>query len=160
VFFSVPDAGGFEYLGDPDKTREAYHGDRFTLGDRGYVDEDGYLFLTGRTSEVIIAGGVNIYPAEIDAVLLMHPALADAAVVGVPNEEFGEEVKAVVVLAEGHAPSPELAAELIAFCRARLAHFKCPRSVDFVPELPRSDAGKLKRRLVRKPYWEGLGREL
>jgi long-chain acyl-CoA synthetase len=160
VFFSVPEAGGFEYFGDPEKTQAAYLGNRFTLGDRGYVDEEGYLFLTGRTSEVIISGGVNIYPAEIDAVLLMHPAVADAAAVGVPNEEFGEEVKAVVMLAGGFAPSAELEAELIAFCRERLAHFKCPRCVDFVPDLPRSDAGKVQRRVVRKKYWEGLGREL
>jgi len=124
------------------------------------IDEDGYLFLTGRTSEVIISGGVNIYPAEIDSTLLMHDAVADVAVVGVPNEEFGEEVKAVVMLAQGRDASAELAAELIAFCRERLAHFKCPRSVDFVPDLPRSDAGKVQRRVVRKKYWEGLGREL
>ncbi len=160
VFFSVPEAGGFEYFGDPEKTRAAYLGNRFTLGDHGYLDEDGYLFLTGRTSEVIISGGVNIYPAEIDSTLLMHEAVADVAVVGVPNEEFGEEVKAVVMLAEGREASPELAAELIAFCRERLAHFKCPRSVDFVSDLPRSDAGKVQRRVVRKKYWEGLGREL
>jgi long-chain acyl-CoA synthetase len=160
VFFSVPEAGGFEYFGDPEKTRAAYHGNRFTLGDHGYVDQDGYLFLTGRTSEVIISGGVNIYPAEIDAALLMHEAVADAAAVGVPNEEFGEEVKAVVTLADGREASPALEQELIAFCRARLAHFKCPRSVDFVAELPRSDAGKVQRRLVRKPYWAALGRDL
>jgi long-chain acyl-CoA synthetase len=160
VFFSIPEAGGFEYFGDPEKTQAAYHGNRFTLGDHGYVDEDGYLFLTGRTSEVIISGGVNIYPAEIDSVLLMHEAVADVAAVGVPNEEFGEEVKAVVMLAEGRTASTELSAELIAFCRERLAHFKCPRSVDFVSDLPRSDAGKVQRRVVRKKYWEGLGREL
>jgi long-chain acyl-CoA synthetase len=160
VFFSVPETGGFEYFGDPEKTQAAYHGNRFTLGDRGYVDADGYLFLTGRTSEVIISGGVNIYPAEIDEVLLMHPSVADVAAVGVPNEEFGEEVKAVVMLAEGFAPSADLEQTLIAFCRERLAHFKCPRSVDFVPDLPRSDAGKVQRRVVRKKYWEGLGREL
>jgi long-chain acyl-CoA synthetase len=160
VFFSVPEAGGFEYFGDPEKTQAAYHGNRFTLGDRGYVDEDGYLFLTGRTSEVIISGGVNIYPAEIDAALLMHPAVADVAAIGVPNEEFGEEVKAVVLLAEGREASPALEQELIAFCRENLAHFKCPRSVDFVQELPRNDAGKVLRRVVRKPYWDALGREI
>jgi long-chain acyl-CoA synthetase len=98
---------------------------------------------------------VNIYPAEIDAVLLMHPDVADAAAVGVPNEEFGEEVKAVVVPAPGKPPSPELAQALIAFCREHLAHFKCPRSVDFASDLPRSDAGKVYRRLVREPYWKG-----
>jgi long-chain acyl-CoA synthetase len=160
VFFSIPEGGAFEYFGDPDKTRAAYHGSRFTLGDHGYVDEDGYLFLTGRTSEVIISGGVNIYPAEIDAALLMHAAVADVAVVGAPNEEFGEEVKAVVMLVAGQVASPALEQELIAFCRARLAHFKCPRSVDFAADLPRSDAGKVQRRLVRKRYWQDLGREL
>lgn len=160
VFFSVPEAGGFEYFGDPEKTRAAYEGNRFTLGDRGYVDADGYLFLTGRTSEVIIAGGVNIYPAEIDSVLLMHPAVADVAAVGVPNEEFGEEVKAVVMVADGRESSAALEQELIAFCREHLAHFKCPRSVDFVADLPRSDAGKVQRRVVRKGYWDKLGREI
>jgi long-chain acyl-CoA synthetase len=90
----------------------------------------------------------------------MHEAVADVAAVGVPNEEFGEEVKAVVMLAEGHTGSPALEQELIAFCRERLAHFKCPRSIDFASELPRSDAGKVQRRLVRQRYWQGLGREL
>src|SRR6185369_3213953 len=110
-------------------------------------DEDGYLFLTDRSAHLIICGGVNIYPAEIDAVLLMHPDVADAAAIGVPNEEFGEEVKAVVVPAQGKQPSPELAQALIAFCRQHLAHFKCPRSIDFAADLPRSDAGKVYRRL-------------
>lgn len=160
VFFTVPEFGGFEYFKDPAKTASAYRGDRFTLGDHGYLDEDGYLFLTGRTSEVIISGGVNIYPAEVDAVLMMHPAVADVATVGVPNEEFGEEVKAVVVPADGRAPSEALAKELIAFCRERLAHFKCPRSVDFTAEVPRSEAGKIYRRKVRERYWEGRGRAL
>jgi long-chain acyl-CoA synthetase len=160
VFFSVPEVGGFEYFNDPQKTASAYHGNRFTLGDHGYLDEDGYLFLTGRTSELIISGGVNIYPAEVDATLLMHPAVADVATIGVPNEEFGEEVKSVVVLGDGRDPSAALQQELIAFCRARLAHFKCPRSIDFVPELPRSDAGKVYRGRVRERYWQGLGRQL
>jgi len=160
VFFSVPEAGGFEYFKDQEKTSAAYVGNRFTLGDHGYLDEDGFLFLTGRTSELIISGGVNIYPAEVDSVLLMHPAVADVAVVGVPNDEFGEEVKAVVLPAEGRAPSAELAQELVAFCKDHLAHFKCPRSVDFVSELPRSEAGKVYRRRVRERYWQGLGREL
>ena len=109
---------------------------------------------------MIISGGVNIYPAEIDAALLMHRAVADVAAVGVPNEEFGEEVKAVVVLAEGHAPSAALEQELIAFCRDKVAHFKCPRSIDFVADLPRSDAGKVQRRLVREPYWKDLDRQM
>jgi long-chain acyl-CoA synthetase len=160
VYFNVPEGAGFDYHKDPQKTASAYHGNRFTLGDHGYLDDDGYLFLTGRTSELIISGGVNIYPAEIDAVLLMHPAVADVAVIGVPNEEFGEEVKAVVLLEPSRQPTPALAAELIAFCRERLAHFKCPRSVDFVTTFPRTDAGKVLRREVRAPYWEALGREM
>ncbi len=160
VYFSSPSEGAFEYFGDEEKTRNAYRGDAFTLGDRGYVDEDGYLFLTGRTSELIISGGVNIYPAEVDAVLLMHPSVADVGTVGVPNDEFGEEVKAVVELEPGTPASNELAAALIEFCRSHLAHFKCPRSVDFVTTLPRSDAGKVMRRQVRAPYWEGRAREI
>ncbi|HLF99846.1 MAG TPA: AMP-binding protein [Acidimicrobiia bacterium] len=154
VFFERPDAGSFEYFKDPDKTATTYDGSGrwFTLGDQGYLDADGYLFLTGRTAEVIISGGVNIYPAEVDAVLLMHDAVADAAVVGVPHDEWGEEVKAVVELKAGHDPSDGLAEDLMAFCRDRLAHFKCPRSVDFVGELPRSPAGKVLRTRVRDGY--------
>ena len=153
VYFSRPEVGAFEYFKDPEKTARAYRGDRFTLGDHGYLDEDGYLFLTGRTSETIISAGVNIYPAEVDEVLLMHPAVADVACVGVPNEERGEEVKAVVQLVAGQAPSDPLAGELIAFCRDRLAHFKCPRSVDFDDALPRGEAGKIQRHRVRARYW-------
>jgi len=153
VYFDRPERGAFEYFKDADKTSGAYRGDRFTLGDHGYLDEAGYLFLTGRTSETIISAGVNIYPAEIDAVLLMHPAVADAACVGVPNEERGEEVKAVVQLADGRAASEAIAAELVGFCRERLASFKCPRSVDFDSALPRGEAGKVKRHEVRQRYW-------
>lgn len=160
VYFTVPEEGAFTYFGDEDKTRGAYQGDRFTLGDQGLLDEDGYLFLTGRSSEVIISAGVNIYPAEVDAVLLMHTAVSDAAAVGVPNEERGEEVRAVVALHAEVAATPALADELIQFCRERLAHFKCPRAVDFVADLPRSEAGKVQRRKVRDPYWEGQTRQI
>jgi long-chain acyl-CoA synthetase len=153
VYFNRPDQGDFEYFKAPEKTASAYHGDRFTLGDHGYLDEDGYLFLTGRTSETIISAGVNIYPAEVDAALLMHPAVADAATVGIPNDERGEEVRAVVQLAPGYAAGDELAEELISFCRERLAHFKCPRGVDFDPDLPRGEAGKIQRHKVRTRYW-------
>jgi long-chain acyl-CoA synthetase len=153
VYFSRPEQGDFEYFKAPEKTASAYLGDRFTLGDHGYLDDDGYLFLTGRTSELIISAGVNIYPAEVDAVLLMHPAVADAATVGVPNEERGEEVRAVVQLAAGQALSEALANELVAFCRERLAHFKCPRRVDFDDALPRGEAGKIQRHKVRARYW-------
>jgi len=160
IWFRAPAVGRFEYFGDPAKTSSSYDGDWFTMRDMGYQDADGYVFLTGRTSELIISGGVNIYPAEIDAVLLMHPAVADAAAVGVPNEEFGEEVKAVVQTKPGFAATPALAAELMEHCRARLAHFKCPRSVDFDAELPRSEAGKVQRRALRERYWQGLGRQI
>jgi long-chain acyl-CoA synthetase len=160
VWFRAPARGRFEYWKDAQKTQSSYDGDWFTMRDMGYQDEDGYVFLTGRTAELIISGGVNIYPAEIDAVLLMHDAVADAAAIGAPNEEFGEEVKAVVQLADGYAPSEELARDILAHCRARLAHFKCPRSVDFDPALPRSDAGKVQRRALRDRYWQALGRQI
>jgi long-chain acyl-CoA synthetase len=155
VFFVAPEKGRFEYFKAPEKTASAYRDNLFTLGDLGYLDADGYLFLTGRSAEVIISGGVNIYPAEVDAVLLEHEAVADAATVGVPNREWGEEVKAVVELHRDRQPTDELAAELLAHVRDRLAHFKCPRSVDFVDVLPRSDAGKVLRRQIRDRYWEG-----
>jgi long-chain acyl-CoA synthetase len=160
IWFRAPPVGRFEYFGDEKKTQSSYDGDWFTMRDMGYQDEDGYVFLTGRTSELIISGGVNIYPAEIDAVLLMHPAVADAAAVGVPNEEFGEEVRAVVQLKPGFDASDALARELMEHCRARLAHFKCPRAVDFDAALPRSEAGKVQRRLIRERYWQGLGRQI
>ncbi len=157
VYIDAPDRGRFEYFKDPSKTASAYRGDRFTLGDMGYFDEDGYLFLTGRSAELIISGGVNIYPAEVDEVLLMHPAVLDAATVGVPNAEWGEEVKAVVQLAPGCEPSDALATELIEHCRARLAAFKCPRSVDWTDDLPRLPSGKIVRRRVRARYWPDGG---
>ena len=121
----------------------------------GYLDEDGYLFLTDRSANLIISGGVNIYPAEVEAVLLAHPAVADVGVIGVPNDEWGEEVKAVATLHNGHVASEALAQELIAHCRAQLAHFKCPKSVDFVAELPRHDNGKLYKKLLRERYRQG-----
>ena len=128
-------------------------GDR--LGDMGYVDEDGYLYLTDRSTFMIVSGGVNIYPQEAENLLVMHPKLVDAAVFGVPNEEFGEEVKAVVQPADGVAAGPELEAELIAYCRAHLAAYKCPRTVEFDPELPRDPNGKLYKRRIRERYWQG-----
>jgi long-chain acyl-CoA synthetase len=144
----------FEYFKDRTKTDASYRGNYFTLGDMGYVDDDGFLFLTDRSANLIISGGVNIYPAEVDAVLLEHPAVADAAVIGVPNDEWGEEVLAVVEARAGTVPSPELADELIGFCRRRLAGYKCPQRVDFVDGLPRQDNGKIYKRLLRDQYRE------
>lgn len=152
VYLRAPDRGKFRYFKDDTKTSGAYRGNYFTLGDHGYVDEDGWLFLTGRSAELIISGGVNIYPAEVDAVLLQHPAVSDAGVIGVANEEWGEEVKAVVELKPGIAGDQDLEAEMLAWCRDRLAHYKCPRSVDFVDELPRHDNGKLYRAKLRDRY--------
>lgn len=146
----------FEYHNDPDKTAASRHPDRpwSTIGDVGYVDDEGYLFLTDRKSFMILSGGVNIYPAEIEALLLTHEAVEDAAVFGIPNEDFGEEVKAVIQPRAGHAPTPALAAGIMAFCRANLSHVKCPRTVDFIAEMPRGDNGKLYKKVLRAPYWE------
>ena len=156
VYLKSPEANRFQYFKDEQKTASTYVGPEgyFTLGDMGYFDEDGYLFLTDRSANLIISGGVNIYPAEVDAVLLEHPVVLDAATIGVPNEEWGEEVKAVVELKPGVAQSPALADELINFCRERLARFKCPRTVDFVDELPRQDNGKIYKRVLRETYRE------
>ena len=149
--------GNFEYFHAPDKTAESRNeaGDTSTVGDVGYVDEDGYLYLTDRKTYMIISGGVNIYPQETENLLITHPKVMDAAVFGVPNEDLGEEVKAVVQLIDGVEPGPELERELIAFCRENLAHFKCPRTIDFEDELPRLPTGKLYKRLLRDRYWEG-----
>ena len=136
-------------------------GDYFTLGDIGYLDEDDYLFLTGRSAETIIAGGVNIYPQEIDNELIKHPAVEDSCTIGVPHDECGEEVRAVIQLKAGlraergaargdPRPSPS----------RRLAKFKVPRGLDFVDELPRSAAGKMLRNRVREPYWAGRARQI
>jgi long-chain acyl-CoA synthetase len=152
IWIKAPDAGRFEYWRDRDKTASTYSGDFFTLGDMGYFDGDGYLFLTDRSADLIISGGVNIYPAEVDAVLLGHPSVSDAATIGVPNEEWGEEVKGVIELKDGIDPSDELAGELIAYCRERLAGYKCPRTVDFTDHLPRHDTGKIYKRLLRDEY--------
>jgi acyl-CoA synthetase (AMP-forming)/AMP-acid ligase II len=159
VYFS----GGprFEYFKDPEKTAGAYN-DRgwSTLGDIGYLDAEGYLYLTDRISHMIISGGVNIYPREVEDVLLGHPAVEDVAVFGVPDAEFGEAVKAAVQLvrqADGSTPAVD-EAELIAFCRERLAHLKCPKSIDFHAELPRHQTGKIYKAELKRPYWEAAGK--
>lgn len=150
-------ATNFEYFGDPAKTASSRtaDGSASTVGDVGHVDGDGYLYLTDRKSYMIISGGVNIYPQETENLLVTHPAVADAAVIGVPNEDLGEEVKAVVQLVDPAEAGPVMEKDLIAFCRVNLAHFKCPRSVDFVEELPRLPTGKLYKRLLRDRYWAG-----
>lgn len=153
VYIKAPEVGRFVYYKDDEKTSSAYRGDYFTLGDMGYLDDEGFLFLTGRSAELIISGGVNIYPAEIDEVLTQHAMVADAAAVGVPNDEWGEEVKAVVELKPGVEASDVIAGEILAFAAERLPGFQKPRSVDFVTELPRSAAGKVLRQAVRAPYW-------
>jgi long-chain acyl-CoA synthetase len=150
VYFS----GGprFEYYKDPEKTAGAYNQhDWSTLGDLGHVDAEGYLFLTDRASHMIITGGVNVYPREVEDVLLMHPQVQDAAVFGVPDPEFGESVRAAVELVAGEA---EDEAALLGFCRDRLAHLKCPRQVDFHTQLPRHQTGKLYKDLLKAPYWK------
>jgi long-chain acyl-CoA synthetase len=151
IFFAEgPD---FEYRNDPEKTASVRNAYGATMGDIGYVDEDGYLFLTDRAAYMIITGGVNVYPQEAENVLVMHPKVADVAVFGVPDEEMGEAVKAVVQPRDWADAGPELEAELIAFARERLSHVKCPRSIDFERELPRHDTGKLYKRLLKDRYW-------
>jgi long-chain acyl-CoA synthetase len=145
----------FRYYKDEAKTAAAHaEPGVFTLGDVGRVDDEGYVWLTDRKNDMVISGGVNIYPAEVEQVLTTHPVVADVAVFGIPDEEWGEQVKAAVELLPGYQPSPELEAELIEFCRARLARYKCPRSVDFEAELPRHPTGKLYKRLLRDRYWK------
>jgi long-chain acyl-CoA synthetase len=150
----------FVYYKDDDKTARGRRGELFTVGDVGRVTEDGWLFLCDRKVDMIISGGVNIYPAEIEAVLLAEPHVADVAVIGVPDEEWGESVKAIVQPAAGVTPGPALADALLGFARGKLAAYKVPRSVDFVVELPRQPSGKLSKRELRRRYWEGTGREI
>ncbi|MGW6459399.1 acyl-CoA synthetase [Streptomyces sp. NPDC055078] len=155
VYFTAMANHRFEYHNDAAKTAETYHGDMVTAGDIGYLDAEGYLYLTDRSSDMIISGGVNIYPREVEEVLLAHPAVTDVAVFGIPNTEFGEEVLAVVQPADSHDGGPELGDELIAYCREHLAGFKVPRRVDFVTALPRDPNGKLYKRRLRDEYWQG-----
>jgi long-chain acyl-CoA synthetase len=149
-------ANAFEYHNDPEKTHETFDERGWsTLWDVGYLDPDGYLFLTDRLTYMIVSGGVNIYPQEVEDHLLLHPKVGDAAVFGVPDADLGEQVKAVVQPAAGVEGDPELETELLEYCRAGLAHYKCPRSVDFEAELPRGDNGKLYKRVLRDRYWQG-----
>ena len=146
-----------EYFNRPDATSKSLHDGFFSVGDIAYRDEEGYYFVCDRRIDMIISGGVNIYPAEIEAVLHAHPAVLDAAVIGVPDAEFGESVKAVVQVRPGMSTTAD---ELIAFAGDRLAGYKKPRSVDFVEELPRDAAGKLLKRKLREPYWAEAGRRI
>ena len=159
IYFS--EGAPFEYHNDPEKTKSSYNERGWsTLGDVGYLDADGYLYLTDRKAYMIISGGVNIYPQEAENVLSMHPKVFDVAVFGVPNEDFGEEVKAVVQPVDLADAGPELERDLIAYCRSQLADVKCPRSIDFRDELPRHPTGKLYKRLLKDEYWAGHGRAI
>ncbi len=150
---------GFTYHKDPGKTARAWHRDGyFTVGDAGYLDEDGYLFLCDRKADMIISGGVNIYPAEVEGALHEHPRVVDVAVFGIPDADWGEQVKAVVEV-DG-TPETGLAEELLAHARARLAKYKCPRSITFIETMPRDPSGKLAKRTLRAPYWAGTGRAI
>jgi long-chain acyl-CoA synthetase len=156
IFFEG--GGQFEYHNDPEKTKGSRNDKGWsTLGDVGYLDEDGYLYLTDRKAYMIISGGVNIYPQEAENVLTMHPKVMDVAVFGIPNEDFGEEVKAVVQPMDMADAGPDLERELIAYCKEHLAGFKCPRSIDFEAELPRHPTGKLYKRLLKDRYWADQG---
>lgn len=152
---AVTHTTNFAYHGDPQKTADGRDvaGTRSTVGDVGHLDEDGYLYLADCKSDMVVSGGVNIYPQEVENLLVTHPKVLDAAVFGVPNTDFGEEVKAVVQVVAGAVVGPELAQELIELCRDNLAHCKCARSVDFEHELPRLPTGKLYKRLLRDRYW-------
>jgi long-chain acyl-CoA synthetase len=164
VYMKLGDTAKFEYKGDEQKTKKnrVVKGDTvyFTVGDVGYLNEDGYLFLCDRKIDMIISGGANIYPAEIENVLLEHPKIGDVAVFGIPHEEWGEEIKAVVEPAPGVAADEALRSELLDFCRERLAKFKLPKTIDFTAALPRDPNGKLFKRKLRDPYWAGKERAI
>lgn len=160
IFFKAPDVGRFSYFGDSEKTAEAYADNRFTMGDVGYLDEDRYLFLTGRIAECIISGGVNIYPQEIDDVLLSHDAVRDVCTVGIPDQEWGEQVVSLVVLEAHYSPDDTTAQQLLAYASSQLASFKRPRKILFERELPRSASGKLLRQQVRQRFWQNQQRAI
>jgi long-chain acyl-CoA synthetase len=160
IYVRQPAYPDFTYLNNPQARAAMERNGLWSVGDLGYLDEEGYLYVADRKSDMVISGGVNIYPAEIEAVLVGMPGVADCAVFGIPDAEFGEQEKAVVQPAPGATPGPELEAELMAYCRDGLAHYKCPRTVDFEAELPRGDNGKLYKRVLRDRYWTGHGTRL
>jgi long-chain acyl-CoA synthetase len=159
VYMHMP-VGAFEYYKDKEKTEKSRQGRFFTVGDVGFLDDDGWLFLSDRKTDMIISGGANIYPAEIESELILHPKVADVAVFGIPHDDWGEEVKAVVEPIEGVEGSPELEAEILEWAATRLAKYKTPRTIDFTGELPRDPNGKLYKRKLRDPYWEGRDRAI
>lgn len=159
IYFS--EGRDFEYHNDPDKTAASRNEKGWTtLNDVGYLDSEGYLYLTDRKTNMIISGGVNIYPQEAENILITHPKVIDVAVLGVPNEEFGEEVKGIVQVEDMAEAGPELAAELIRYCQQHLAKIKCPASIDFEKELPRTPTGKLLKRLLKDRYWKGFEKRI
>ncbi|MDY0007579.1 MAG: acyl-CoA synthetase [Spongiibacteraceae bacterium] len=160
VYMLMAQNARFEYRGDQKKTAENRRGDYFTVGDIGYLNERGFLFLCDRKIDMIISGGANIYPAEIENALILHDKVADCAVFGIPNDDWGEEIKAVVQPAEGVEAGEALTAELMAFLQSQLAKMKWPRSIDYLPELPRDPNGKLYKRRLRDPYWQSRERQV
>ena len=150
----------FEYHKDEQKTQNAWRGSFFTVGDVGYLDKDGFLFLCDRKIDMIISGGVNIYPAEIEAALLSHPAVRDAAVFGIPDDDWGEQVMAVLESNPEFTAGPALADELRAFCKETLASYKIPKRIDFTEALPRDPNRKLHKRKLRDPFWAGRSRAI
>ncbi len=160
VYMKLSPAASFEYKDDKEKTRKNRRGNFFTVGDIGYLNEEGYLFLCDRKIDMIISGGANIYPAEIENVLIQHPRVVDVAVFGIPHDDWGEEIKAVVQLEDGGSGSASLSEEILSFCTERLAKMKLPRSIDYMAELPRDPNGKLYKRRLRDPYWEGRERRV
>jgi long-chain acyl-CoA synthetase len=153
--------GGFDYHKDKKKTRDAFRPDGFfTVGDAGYLDEDGFLFLCDRKADMIISGGVNIYPAEIEGILMAHPAVADIAVFGIPDDDWGEQVHAIIELASGYPSVPQTTESILGHAREHLGGYKIPKGVDYIDTMPRDPNGKLKKRLLRDPFWEATGRAI
>ncbi len=157
IYLSTPGGRRFEYHNAPEKSAAAFRGDFFTVGDVGRLDEDGYLYISDRKADMVISGGVNIYPAEIEAALIAHPDVVDAAVFGVPDDRWGETLLAVLEPRRGVDLDTDA---LAAWCRERLADYKCPRRWELVAELPRDPNGKVLKRQLRQPYWEGRARNV